>query len=239
MAPFPMTRWLELVAWTAGILLLASYFALRALSAHARDEGVEAMHRARAENAAVASVSVPATAHDLSVADPDTSTWAAKRLAEYRKSLGHREVPDAVLRIPKLKLEVPVYEGTSETTLNRGAGRIAGTAEIESLAGNVGIAAHRDGFFRPLKDIAVGDAIFIDTVRATRQYRVTHLDIVDPSDVHVLADASGATVTLVTCYPFYFVGSAPKRFIVRARASGDALATREGVIPIVGQRNAQ
>jgi LPXTG-site transpeptidase (sortase) family protein len=233
-----MTRWLELVAWSAGILLLASYFALRAVSAHARDEGVEAMDRAREQAAAVAaSESVPL--NELSVAEPDTSTWATKRLAEYREALDQREIPDAVLRIPKLKLEVPVYEGTSETNHNRGAGWIPGTAAIESPGGNVGIAAHRDGFFRPLKDIAVGDTLFIDTVHATRQYRVTHLDIVDPSDVHVLAGTSGTTVTLVTCYPFYFVGSAPKRFIVRAELGGDALATREGVIPIVDQRNAQ
>jgi sortase A len=233
-----MTRWLEFAAWSAGILLLASYFALRAWAMHASEDGLAAFDRAREQETSIhSSESTPLRV--LSTAEPDTSTWASKRLARYRETRAHHSAPEAVLRIPTLKLEVPVYEGTSEETLNRGAGRIAGTASVDSTAGNLGIAAHRDGFFRPLKDIAVGDALFIDTRRATRQYRVTRLDIVDPSDTGVLADTSGATVTLVTCYPFYFVGSAPKRFIVRAEAGGDTLAIREGVIPIVGQRNAQ
>ena len=87
-------------------------------------------------------------------------------------------LPEAVLRVPKLKLEVPIYEGTSDHTLNRGAGRIEGTARIGE-AGNLGIAAHRDGFFRPLKSIAVGDVMFLDTVQETRHYRVVRVGIVD------------------------------------------------------------
>ena len=228
-----MARLFESLAWIAGALLLGTYFALRAWSAQASDDGVAAMraareeHAARQEHAAVAVIpSVPTKS--LSIVQPDTSTWAAKRLAEYRETLAQRGVPDAVLRIPKLKLEVPVYEGTSESTLNRGAGRISGTAHIDSQAGNVGIAGHRDGFFRPLKDIAVGDALFLDTVQSTRQYRVTQLDIVDPTNVEVLNETSGPTVTLVTCYPFYFVGSAPKRFIVRAQADQYGFATDLG-----------
>jgi sortase A len=231
-----MVRLFEILAWIAGALLLGVYFTLRTWSAHARDEGLEAMRQAREQHAAVTSSSNTPSAPppvavidsaprgELSVAEPDTSTWAAKRLADYRTALAQQKVPDAVLRIPKLELEVPIYEGTDDVTLNRGAGRIAGTARIRSEAGNVGIAGHRDGFFRPLKDIAVGDALFLDTVESTRQYHVTRLDIVDPSDVEVLAQTSGPTITLVTCYPFYFVGSAPKRFIVRAQAEQHGLA---------------
>ncbi len=130
-------------------------------------------------------------------------------------------MPQAVLRIPKLALEVPVYEGTSDVTLNRGAGRITGTAAVDSATGNIGIAAHRDGFFRPLKDIAVGDALSIATLSGEREYRVTKLDIVDPDDVSVLRSTDDSTVTLVTCYPFYYVGSAPKRYIVTAKLASD------------------
>jgi LPXTG-site transpeptidase (sortase) family protein len=233
-----MARFLELATWTAGVLLLAAYFGLRTWSANAREEGVEAMREARAQQAAAteSSAAPPAMAvafegvarTDFTVAEPDTSSWAAKRLAEYRASLTEQKVPAAVLRIPKLKLEVPVYEGTSKSTLDRGAGWIQGTAQVDSPEGNVGIAAHRDGFFRPLKDIAVGDALYLETVKTIRQYHVTSLEIVDPDDVGVLDETSASTVTLVTCYPFYFVGSAPKRFIVRAEVDQHGFAADVG-----------
>jgi sortase A len=121
-----------------------------------------------------------------------------------------------VLRIPNLKLAVPVFEGTSELNLNRGAARIEGTARI-GATGNLGLAAHRDGFFRPLKDIHVGDPLYLDTVGRTLIYRVSSIRIVTPEDVEVLEPTDKPSITLVTCYPFYFVGSAPKRFIVHAR----------------------
>src|SRR6187399_2240272 len=120
-----------------------------------------------------------------------------------------------VLRVPSLKLVVPVFEGTSEENLNRGAGRIEGTAPIGDL-GNIGIAAHRDGFFRVLKDIRVGDELLLERLDATDTYRIVATRIVDPSDVSVLSATGAPAVTLVTCYPFYYVGSAPQRFIVRA-----------------------
>jgi sortase A len=212
-------RTVEALLWVSGIVLIATYVGLRAWSAQDSDKGMDAMRQAR-ELAAAASPDAPvsATSNRLSVAQPDTSTWSPKRLAEYRNTLTNPDLPDAVLRIPKLKLEVPVYDGTSDRTLNRGAGRIAGTAHVGAV-GNIGIAAHRDGYFRPLKDIAVGDAMFLDTVHDTREYRVTRLDIVNPDNVSVLDPTSHPTITLVTCYPFYFVGSAPKRFIVTAQAA--------------------
>lgn len=229
----PPLRFLELSAWTAGALLLTTYAGIKTWSAYASDQGVDAMRQARAQLTAAAQTDPSATAqsfaathqNSLTTSQPDTSTWAPKRLAEYKESLTHKAMPEAVLRIPKLGLEVPIYEGTSDLTLNRGAGRISGTAEIDSETGNVGIAAHRDGFFRPLKDIKVGDAMFVDTVMATRQYRVTRLVIVDPSDVSVLDPTPASAITLVTCYPFYFVGSAPKRFIVHAQIDQRGLAS--------------
>ena len=80
----------------------------------------------------------------------------------------------------------------------------------------MGIAAHRDSFFRPLKDIRAGDRIKFATVDGTTEYRVTATEIVGPKDTSVLGNNSEDEMTLVTCYPFYYVGSAPKRFIVQA-----------------------
>lgn len=226
------SRLIEVTAWTAGIVLLTAYAGMRTWSAYASDRGVDAMRQARAQHAtATTEKEGPASLHAvrqdlLTATQPDTSTWARKRLAQYEQTLTYKVLPEAVLRIPRLRLEVPVYEGTSELTLNRGAGRITGTARIDGDAGNIGLAAHRDGFFRPLKDISVGDALFLDTVGETRQYRVTRLDIVGADNVSVLADTSSSTVTLVTCYPFYHVGSAPHRFIVRAEIDQRGFARR-------------
>jgi len=120
-----------------------------------------------------------------------------------------------VLRIPKIQLEVPVLDGTDDRTLDRAVGYIGGTAQ-PGTAGNVGIAGHRDGFFRGLKDIAAGDVIEVDTRERTDVYRVERTWVVKPEEVSVLDQTPTPTLTLVTCYPFYFIGSAPRRFIVRA-----------------------
>jgi sortase A len=127
--------------------------------------------------------------------------------------------PRAVLRIPSLGLEAPVYAGTSTAVLNRGAGLIEGTAWPGSDDGNIGIAAHRDSFFRPLQKIVPGAELYVDTVQSTRRYTVTSISVVEPRDVAVLADTGRPSVTLVTCYPFHYVGAAPQRFIVRAELS--------------------
>jgi sortase A len=132
-----------------------------------------------------------------------------------------REIADdtvfAVLRIPRIALEVPVNAGTGAQVLLRGAGLIAGTA-APGTAGNVAIAAHRDSFFRGLKDVELGDLVELDTREGTWTYRVTALWVVEPNEVQVIADTGEPVLTLVTCYPFYFVGHAPRRFIVRATA---------------------
>jgi sortase A len=120
-----------------------------------------------------------------------------------------------VLRIPKIRLEVPLLDGTTDRTLNHAVGRIAGTAR-PGEQGNLGIAGHRDGFFRGLKDVTVGDAIELRTWHRTDTYVVDHLQIVTPADVWVLERRSRPSLTLVTCYPFYFIGSAPQRYIVTA-----------------------
>ncbi len=121
----------------------------------------------------------------------------------------------AMLRIPALRLVVPVLDGTDEITLNRGVGRIAGTA-LPGEDGNVGIAGHRDSFFRRLGDIAAGDSIELVTLNEIRVYEVDQIRVTSPDDVDVLRRGTKNSITLVTCYPFRFVGPAPSRYIVRA-----------------------
>ena len=147
---------------------------------------------------------------------PDFSLWSQKRIDEYQASLAEHFAPAiALLRIPKIHLEVPVLEGTDDLTLNRGVGLISGTAR-PGEGGNIGIAGHRDGFFRGLKDIASGDTIELATQKETDTYVIDRIVIVEPKDVSILARRPRTSVTLVTCYPFYFVGSAPQRYIVQA-----------------------
>jgi len=142
--------------------------------------------------------------------------WSPGRVKAYRAALQMHAPPTlAILRIPRLKLEVPVYEGTTDAVLDLAAGLIEGTA-LPGTPGNVGIAAHRDGFFRVLKDLKEGDALLLDTPVAAEQYRVEWIRITSPDDVSVIDPTPAPAVTLVGCYPFYHVGSAPQRFIVRA-----------------------
>jgi sortase A len=118
--------------------------------------------------------------------------------------------------VPRLKLKVIVAEGVSPGVLERAVGHIPETA-LPGELGNVALAGHRDTFFRPLRDIHLGDVIILKTSNTAFQYRVESTAIVPPSDVQVLQASSGRTLTLITCFPFYYVGSAPDRFIVRAR----------------------
>jgi sortase A len=146
----------------------------------------------------------------------DFTLWSPKRAQAYKESLAAKtDKPLAVLRIPNIHLEVPVYNNTDDLTLDRGVGRILGTAQVGE-AGNLGIAGHRDGFFRGLKDVAVHDEIDLVRIGQTDSYAVEKVEIVKPDDVSVLAPTPAPTLTLVTCFPFYFVGSAPKRYIVTA-----------------------
>jgi sortase A len=151
----------------------------------------------------------------------DQSLWSNSRRLAFAKSSRKPGAPEAVLRIPSVQLEVPVYAGTSEIDLNRGAGHIEGTAGLLE-AGNVGIAAHRDGFFRKLKDLTRGADVYLDVADRSTHYRVADLSVVAPSDTHALAASTIPSLTLVTCYPFYFVGAAPQRYIVRAEVVGTA-----------------
>jgi sortase A len=123
--------------------------------------------------------------------------------------------PLGKLTIPSVGISAIVLEGDDDATLNAAPGHIPGTA-VPGEDGNVAIAGHRDTFFRNLKSIRAGDSINVRTPRGAYLYRVDWTQVVDPSRTDVLTASGSPTLTLVTCYPFYFVGPAPKRFIVRS-----------------------
>lgn len=158
----------------------------------------------------------PAAKYEEDRHAPDSSLASGKLVASYKQALAARiGSPSAVLSIPRLRLDVPVFEGTDGGTLNQGAGRIPGTAQPGEF-GNIGIAAHRDGFFRSLKDIHMGDRIELAQLQHQFIYTVDNIMVVDPSDTTALKARAQPSLTLVTCYPFYFVGDAPRRYIVQA-----------------------
>ncbi len=140
--------------------------------------------------------------------------WSKQRIGAFQLSRAQNVDVRARLTIPTAGLSVMVLEGTDETTLDRAVGRIPGTAGFDQN-GNLGIAGHRDGFFRGLRHVAVDDEMMLSTLNGVTRYRISSLEIVEPKDVEVLEPTPDRrTITLVTCHPFYYVGSAPRRFIV-------------------------
>jgi LPXTG-site transpeptidase (sortase) family protein len=119
------------------------------------------------------------------------------------------------MEISRLGMSIVILEGTSSRTLRLGVGHIAGTA-FPGEPGNIGIAGHRDSYFRALKDIRSGDEIGIQTATGLSRYQVDRVQMLEPSNIAVLAPTAIPGITLVTCYPFYFVGPAPRRFVVHA-----------------------
>jgi sortase A len=206
--------WAERVLLAAGGILLAVYAAAHIDSLVSSRRALQQFDRAQTgkESYTLASgVQLPGNEN------VDFSLWSQKRIQAFTQSLSmlKEDRAMAVLGLDRLRIRVPVFEGTDELALNRGAGWIVGTAR-PGEAGNTGIAGHRDGFFRGLKDVQVGDLIELQISDKTMVYRVSQTEIVTPEDVGVLKPRGKPSLTLVTCYPFYYIGSAPKRFIVHA-----------------------
>jgi sortase A len=146
---------------------------------------------------------------------PDFSLWSQTRISQFVASMHvSSSEPIGILRARSLDLAVPLYAEPSELHLNRGVALIAGMSTPDH-GGNVGVAGHRDGFFRVLKDVHRGDVIELQTRAHLHRYRVVAIDIVDAADRNLLKETEEPTLTLVTCYPFYHVGHAPQRFVVR------------------------
>lgn len=223
--------WLEGLLYAGGVASLAVFFVIRSEGERARQDGIEAfeesLRAAAPERPASVASADPSPAASETTGLPaelpgeyrfDQGLWSAQRVRDYTAGAEDAGAPPlALLTIDTLDLTVPVYDGTEEDVLSRGVGRVRGTARVDT-EGNLGIAGHRDSFFRPLKDIREGDRIELRTAGGTVTYSVSSIVIVDPEDVSVLAPTSERTLTLVTCYPFYYVGHAPKRYIVKATA---------------------
>ena len=192
----------ERAAWTFGVVCLVTWGALHI------DGALGARRELDRFAVQAAGLETPAA--------PDLSLWGMERIIAWRQALSEPSPPPlAVLRIPKIHLEVAVLRGTDDVALNRAVGHIEDTA-LPGTEGNSGIAGHRDGFFRGLKDIAPEDVIELETLRGRELYRVERTWVVAPEDVSVLDPTPARSLTLVTCYPFYHIGPAPQRYIVRA-----------------------
>lgn len=209
-------RWIERVLFVLAILALGSY---AYAWIDARWVQYQENRRLEAALAAAPRAQTPASETDAlgsfrqkeAPADPEP----APELEE-GELIGRIEIPSA-------GVSAMILEGIGKKTLRRGVGHIPGTP-LPRWEGNVGLAAHRDSFFRGLKDIRKNDIIKLTTLHGTFEYRVESTEIVLPRDTHVLEETEKPTLTLVTCYPFYYVGSAPKRFIVKAeRVEGEEL----------------
>jgi sortase A len=194
----------EKALWTAGCLLLLVYVVARADSAIGSRA---ALASAAAMRDATPQYQLPPT--------PQYRFWSQGRIEAYRASATQEAGPlVGTLQIPSLDLVAPLFADTDELHLNRGVGLIDGMA-VPGESGNLGIAGHRDGFFRVLRDIRKGERMEVRTSSSRYVYEVSDVSIVDATDSTLLAPTREPSLTLVTCYPFYFVGPAPRRFVVR------------------------
>jgi sortase A len=212
-----IVQWVERIALTCGLGLLA----IVGITTLERSIASQAALKAFTDLGSASSSSSGALDAGSSLPDdviqrPVENTAHAHFEQVSRRNGG----PIAVLQIPKIHLDAPVFNGTDTSTLNHGVGRIVGTARLGE-SGNIGIAGHRDTFFRGLKDLHKGDAIELKTKRGTGRYTVDEIQIVSPDNIDVLRTRTHPTLTLVTCYPFYFVGNAPQRYIVTASLTGE------------------
>src|SRR5687768_13462641 len=160
-----------------------------------------------------------------------------ERMISIERSQAAREyVPDVLkplktgeiigrVDIPRLRLSAAVAEGDDDKTLGKAVGHLPDTPLPWQRRGNVALAAHRDGLFRPLEKVRLDDEVRVVTARGEYHYRVKKTHIVDPDDAWVIAPTDAPTITLITCYPFSFVGNAPRRFIGQAEVGGDGAGT--------------
>jgi sortase A len=212
----------QLRIWIERLLLVLG-FGLLVIYGAARLDSFFSSQTALNRFSAIASLSTSTSDDDAEVVAPsrvDFSPRDEHREQAYEGSSNKpSSAPLAVLHIAKIGLVVPLLDGTDGLTLNHAVGRISGTAR-PGEPGNIGIAGHRDGFFRGLKDIVIGDTIDLKTPQGTTTYTVDDINIVSPNDASVLGPRPAPSLTLITCYPFYFIGRAPRRYVVHASRIG-------------------
>jgi sortase A len=209
-------RWLELslLAFGFGCLLFYVYFAAR--SAIYQRQAKAEIDRIIAARDAASSSSVSAPAAPSTGEAPESPTMSRRAPGTPNAAPLARGSVIGRVDVPRLKLSAAIAEGDDDSTLGKAVGHLPETPLPWQQAGNAAFAAHRDGLFRPLRNIRVNDEINVVTPHGEFFYRVKKTHVVNPEDVWVLAPTSTPTLTLITCYPFSFVGHAPQRFIVQA-----------------------
>ncbi len=212
------SRALEYMCWALALLCflpLATAVGSRMLYASAAEQ-MQLAHSEVNEPAPEIARSGVATAVAGTDVKQDQSLWARTRRAAFaRLTVNGLPATVAVLRIPQLQATIPVFNGATEAAMTLGAGHLSDTTALTG-EGNIALSSHRDGAFRILKDVSKGDALTLTTDAGVRTFIVKKLFIVEPSEVSVLAPTPTTTLTLITCHPFYFVGNAPRRYIVQA-----------------------
>ena len=210
----PVKAVVEQALWTAGCMLVLVYVVARIDSAIGSRIALAQAAEMSVSRAPSHARSLYQPEHRLQ-SQPQYQLWSEGRIAAYRASAVLETGPlVGTLQIPALDLKAPLFADASELHLNRGVGLIEGMA-MPGESGNLGIAGHRDGFFRVLRDIRTGERIELRTQVSHYIYKVSGVSIVEASDSTLLAPTREPSLTLVTCYPFYFVGPAPRRFVVR------------------------
>lgn len=203
-------RWVERVLLIVALLCLGSWAYAWLDSAYYQYRENRILDEAASNESQASPSKAPAAETDaLGSFHPQTAERPRRQPLSEGELVGRIE-------IPRLGVSSIVLEGVENRTLRRGVGHIPETAP-PGTGGNIGLAAHRDSFFHGLQDIRKNDIIRLRTLEGTYQYRVEWTEIVMPEDTQVLADTGIPELTLVTCYPFYYVGSAPQRFIVHAQ----------------------
>lgn len=190
----PAVRWIEHGLWVAGFVAIGYSAFVWTRAEYAQTQGNWALERASIDN-------------------PQPKESFRLRTASEGSLMGRIE-------IPRLDLFAVVFEGTSEDTLARGVGHLTGSA-APGERGNAVLAGHRDSFFRELRDIRKGDNITVRSLDGKFRYRVESTMIVYPDQTEVLQASNEPSLTLITCFPFRYIGNAPQRFVVRARRVGD------------------
>jgi sortase A len=198
-----LRKWLSLALCAVGIGLLA-YWAAVTIDAY--------LFQRQLTQRLETTISPDSVASDSLSSVPEVAS-STRREADTSGLIGRFE-------IPRLGISAMVTEGVTRQALGRGIGHVPGTA-FPGERGNVGLAAHRDTYFRRLKGVAQGDRVRLDTPDGVFSYEVEWAQVVNPDRVDLLRDTGRRALTLVTCYPFNWVGSAPQRFVVRCRAIGE------------------
>jgi sortase A len=205
-------KWLERALMLCGLGLIAIVGLARLESALSSRAALKSF--ADLNSSTSSSIRETAEGSDVSGVSSTSGVEASGRV--HKENVSSKSgVSMAVLEIPNIHLAVPVLNGADASTLSHAVGCIHGTAR-PGEQGNIGMAGHRDSFFRGLKDLEIGDSIELKTGRATDTYVVDKIQIVSPDNVGVLRPRPHRSLTLVTCFPFYYIGSGPERYAVMA-----------------------